>query len=41
MFDIVITNGLVVDGSGRPATRTDVDIAGEMITAVGTLGEAL
>ena len=33
-FDIIIRNGLVVDGSGTPAIRQDVGITGEKIEAV-------
>jgi len=40
MFDVIITNGLVVDGSGRPATKTDVGIEADKITAVGDLQHA-
>jgi N-acyl-D-amino-acid deacylase len=37
MHDLVIRNGTVVDGSGRPARTVDVAIDGEHITAVGTV----
>ena len=40
MFDLLITNGLVVDGSGRPAIKVDVGLEGEKITAVGDLQQA-
>jgi N-acyl-D-aspartate/D-glutamate deacylase len=33
--DLVIRNGIVVDGSGGPARRADVAIEGDRITAVG------
>jgi N-acyl-D-amino-acid deacylase len=34
-FDLVIRNGLVVDGTGRPARRCDIAIEGERIAEVG------
>jgi N-acyl-D-amino-acid deacylase len=37
MTDLVIKNGLVVDGSGNPAFRGDVAIEGDTITEVGTV----
>ncbi len=33
--DLVIRNGIVVDGSGAPSRRADIAIDGERITAVG------
>jgi len=39
-FDILITGGLVVDGSGAPGVRADVGIKGSAIAAVGDLGQA-
>jgi N-acyl-D-amino-acid deacylase len=39
-FDIVIRNGLVVDGSGSSALRQDVGIRGERIEAVGDLSSS-
>ena len=33
--DLVIRNGLVVDGSGGPSRRTDIAIEGDLIVAVG------
>ena len=38
MFDIVITGGTVVDGSGSLGYPTDVGIEGERVTAIGDLG---
>ena len=35
MFDLLIKNGLVIDGSGAPAVRADVAIDGNAIAAVG------
>lgn len=40
-FDVVITGGDVVDGSGAPRARLDVGIAGGRIAAMGRLDEAL
>ncbi len=36
-FDVVITNGLVYDGSGKRPVRTDVGIKGDRITRVGRI----
>lgn len=38
MFDIVIANGTVIDGSGAPGTRMDVGVSGDKIAAVGEPG---
>src|SRR5262249_26274720 len=40
VFDLVIANGRVVDGSGLPWFRADVGINGDRIAAVGTLAHA-
>ena len=37
MFDIKIEGGHVIDGTGTPARRADVGIAGDSIAAVGDL----
>jgi N-acyl-D-amino-acid deacylase len=37
MFDVVIRGGMVLDGTGGPAFRADVGLAGARITAVGPL----
>ena len=36
-FDVLITNGRVVDGTGAPWFRADVGITGDRITAIGQL----
>ncbi len=36
-FDVVIKNGTVVDGTGRPGRRADVGIVGDRVAAVGDL----
>ncbi|MFO0945969.1 MAG: D-aminoacylase [Planctomycetota bacterium] len=40
MFDLLITGGQVVDGSGSPWFRADLGIRGERIEAVGNLAAA-
>lgn len=35
MFDVLIRNGMVVDGSGKPRFRADVGIEGDCITLAG------
>ncbi|MCI0708076.1 MAG: D-aminoacylase [Ignavibacteriae bacterium] len=37
-YDILITNGRVVDGTGNPWYRADVGIRGDKIVAIGKLG---
>ncbi|NIM47935.1 MAG: amidohydrolase family protein, partial [Gemmatimonadales bacterium] len=36
-FDLVISNGTILDGTGGPAWRADVGLVGDTITAVGSL----
>ena len=36
-FDVLIVNGQLLDGTGAPATRTDVGIKGDRIAALGNL----
>jgi N-acyl-D-amino-acid deacylase len=36
-FDLVIRNGMVVDGSGLPAYRADVGVSGSRITHIGRI----
>ncbi len=39
MFDLIIMNGLIVDGSGKKAFTGDIGIVGEKIAAIGNLAE--
>ena len=39
MYDILIRNGTIVDGSGMPCYRADVGIADGKIAAIGKLCE--
>ena len=39
-FDLIVRGGDVIDGSGQPARRADVGIAGDRITAIGDLASA-
>ena len=40
MFDIKITGGTVVDGTGEAGRRADVGITGDRIEAIGDLSQA-
>ena len=39
-FDVIIRNGMVYDGTGRPPVKADVAIRGDRIAAVGNLSRA-
>jgi len=39
-FDIIIKNGVVYDGTGRPPRKVDVGIKGDRIVAIGNLSRA-
>ena len=39
-FDVIITNGRIIDGTGSPWFRGDIGIAGDRIAAIGALGDA-
>jgi N-acyl-D-amino-acid deacylase len=38
MFDVVIKNGLVLDGTGAPGYKADVGVRGDRIVAIGEIG---
>ena len=40
MFDLKITGGLVVDGTGSPGKVMDIGIVGDRIVAMGDLAES-
>ena len=40
MFDLKISGGLVVDGTGAPGQLMDIGIVGDRIVAMGDLAEA-
>ena len=39
MYDLVIRNGTVVDGTGLPKYRADVGVSGDRIAAIGRIAE--
>ena len=39
MYDLVIRNGTVVDGTGLPKYRADVGLSGDRIAAIGRIAE--
>jgi dihydroorotase/N-acyl-D-amino-acid deacylase len=39
-FDVVIKNGRIIDGSGRPGYNADLAIKGQRIVEIGNLGSA-
>ena len=39
MYDLVIRNGTVIDGTGLPAYRADVALSGDRIAAIGRIAE--
>ena len=39
MYDLVIRNGTVVDGTGLPQYRADVGVSGDRIAAIGRIRE--
>lgn len=39
-YDVLITNGRIVDGTGAPWYRGDIAVAGDQIAAIGELGNA-
>ena len=40
MLDVVITRGIVIDGSGKPGYAADVGILDGKIEAIGDLSQA-
>jgi len=36
-FDVIIKNGMIIDGTGKPAFHGDIGIVGEKIVAIGNL----
>ena len=40
MFELIIENGTIVDGTGAPGRRLDLGICGELITQIGDLSAA-
>ena len=40
MFDLLVTNGKIVDGSGQPAFSGDIGIIADRISAIGDLADA-
>src|SRR3954464_11115689 len=39
MYDLVIRNGTIVDGTGLPGYRADVAVSGDRIAAIGRIRE--
>ncbi len=37
IFDLVIKNGIIIDGSGAPAYRADIGIVEDYIAYIGTI----
>ena len=40
MYDLVIRNGTIIDGTGKPGFKADIAISGERITNVGDIPNA-
>ena len=40
MFDVLITNGTVVDGTGAESFRADIGITGRRIESIGNLSDS-
>ena len=39
MFDYLIVNGTIIDGTGQPGGRADVAVVGDGIASIGQLGD--
>src|SRR3990172_1139703 len=39
-YDVLIRNGLLIDGSGAPGVRADLAISGDTVAALGDLSAA-
>ncbi|HZN24059.1 MAG TPA: D-aminoacylase, partial [Burkholderiales bacterium] len=39
MYDLVIRNGTIIDGTGLPCYRADVGVNGNRIAAIGRIRE--
>ena len=40
MFDVILSGGTIIDGSGQAAIKADIGISGQTIDAIGDLGAA-
>jgi len=38
-YDLLIKNGLLVDGTGAPAWRADIAVAADRIAEIGRIGD--
>ena len=38
MFDVIIKNGTIIDGTGTSGVKADIGITGDAITAIGEIG---
>ncbi len=39
-YDLIITGGTIIDGTGQPAIKTDIGITGDRIIAIGNISNA-
>ena len=37
MYDLLVKNGIIIDGTGLPAYRADVGVSGGVIVEIGEL----
>jgi N-acyl-D-amino-acid deacylase len=40
MFDVIVSSGTLIDGTGSPKYESDVGISGDKVTAIGDLSQA-